>query len=190
MPTTHCRFQPALSGLACLGILAVVVACGGSSEESGGGDPGLPEYATTAATGKINTKDWAFYGGRVMNSSTDASRQEFTLVSNVTAKPCDDFVLVGTDKRAIIWYQNNITTGETLLSQDPTKSMSVTLYDSSQGIPKNYIAFEGKISLDEVSTASVKGKIYASYDDTTYVNGTFTLARCCHIGNLMYEVCK
>lgn len=132
------------------------------------------EIPSTPAAGKINGTDWVI-GSAYTNPRSDSGDVSFKLSDETTASPCDPFAT-----------SHSETTREVMGSFSPevgthdfnatTHHLMTFSFRGSDGQYQNLIG-GGRIIIDEVTDATIKGRIYFKFDDNSVI-GAFEAKRC------------
>jgi len=154
-------------------ILAVLSGCGGAGNSGGAPADGgtVNRYRTEPVAGKINGATWTFVSGIARNSPYSESTLNLIFVGEATADPCAMFP----SKQIMTSVKANV--GLTPLGQAPD-FRSVTFFWQTPEGGINKIATEGSIDVQEITATEVVGRMIATFDGVTFVNGTFRLKIC------------
>jgi hypothetical protein len=178
--------------LAALMIVFSVTSCGKSEDADAGGDADVvPEHKDQSLQGRISGVDLNFKGGRVrqpFSNRRDQINWEFTFVGSESENPCDEFVMMGDDGFSVI-FSDEPKPGKTNFG---LSTQNITLVDSNKDPIMNTIVTSGWIEYTKIEAGSVSGKIIGRYNDDNFINGNFTIPRCCRQAgsDLEFEACK
>ena len=149
------------------GVLSLVlVGCGDDGE--GDGDGGSTSIASGPLTGKVGGMSWTFASAQT-NAFLSDEESFWVDVYSAPVTSCDDF---GAGDALIIAVPKRVGT------QRLDLNLNGTFVVEGNSQPENYVATNGAVRVDEVTSTSVRGGLSMTYDENNSVSGEFEAMIC------------
>ncbi|MFY0654278.1 MAG: hypothetical protein JXQ96_19730 [Cyclobacteriaceae bacterium] len=156
-------------------LVSLLIACGGDGESPTDSCTGDPNFKNQTAQGSMDGNDWTFASGVAEKSTFEAGKLSVQLIDETFTDICDEFLFDGN----VVIFTVDMATGVyklcfSLGNNSNDVAQTLTLYDGTT----NHIATMGAIEITSITDSEVSGRLDATADETSFVNGTFTVPLC------------
>ncbi len=135
------------------------------------------DFVEQELLGRINGKEWS-YKHAYVDPTIDTPEEEdlvFIFLPYVPSRPCPRYGEAEADPRSIMVSAPK-EKKQIRLKRGTTRNLVFNFEKNGEQFAT--VAKAGKIKLLEISDASVKGKIYALYNNGNWVSGNFSAVVC------------
>lgn len=168
--------MPKLKTALALSCVFILFSCGSSSEnddkKTNANNPDVP-LTDQPVAGKIFGEDFVVKSGIAHLITSPENTWQVFLYANEAPKPCDRFTKHGS---LYVGFISTLTKGRDAASSENNKNIS--LGTGGDTAHTRVAGAKGIVQIDESTETTATGRLAATYDAASQVNGSFTITKC------------